>query len=163
MLKKYIWLMLAAVFFTLQMLVGSVEAAELDTATRTVPLDDSGKTVVLSVQQIKEGKRLFNYACGICHLNGGTKTDPNLDLSPETLSLATPPRKNIAALVDYLKNPTTYDGETSIAELHPSLQSQDIFPKMRNLSEDQLVDIAGHILIQPRVNGQRWAGGKIYF
>ncbi len=163
MLKRYIWLMLAAVFFTFQVFVGSAAAAELDTATRTVPLDGSGKTVVLSVQQVKEGKRLFNYACGICHLNGGTKTDPNVDLSPETLSLATPPRNNIAALVDYMKDPTTYDGETSIAELHPSLKSQDIFPKMRNLSEDQLVSIAGHILTQPKVNGQRWAGGKIYF
>jgi photosystem II cytochrome c550 len=65
--------------------------------------------------------------------------------------------------VDYLKNPTTYDGETSIAELHPSLQSSDIFPKMRNLNEEDLKAIAGHILLQPKIWGEKWGGGKIYY
>jgi photosystem II cytochrome c550 len=51
----------------------------------------------------------------------------------------------------------------SIAELHPSTQSTDIFPKMRNLTDDDLVAIAGHILIQPKVVGQKWGGGKIYY
>jgi photosystem II cytochrome c550 len=37
-------------------------------------------------------------------------------LDPEALSLATPRRDNIDALVDYLKNPTSYDGLESIAE-----------------------------------------------
>jgi photosystem II cytochrome c550 len=81
----------------------------------------------------------------------------------QTLALATPPRNSVDALVDYMKNPTTYDGLDSIAELHPSTQSSDIFPKMRNLTEDDLVAIAGHILLQPKVVGQKWGGGKIYY
>jgi photosystem II cytochrome c550 len=84
-------------------------------------------------------------------------------LDPEALALATPPRTNIEALVDYMHNPTTYDGAESIAELHPSTQSTDIFPKMRNLTEDDLVAIAGHILLQPKIVGQKWGGGKIYY
>jgi photosystem II cytochrome c550 len=163
MLKKYIWLAVATVFFSFQMWVGNAAAAELDAATRTIPLNDQGETVTLSLKQVTQGKRLFNYACAQCHAGGVTKTDPNIGLDPEALSLATPPRNTIEALVDYMKNPTTYDGESSIAELHPSTQSADIFPKMRNLTEDELQAIAGHILLQPKVVGSQWGGGKIYF
>jgi photosystem II cytochrome c550 len=163
MLKRYIWLALATVFFAFQVLVGTATAAELDAATRTVPLNDTGDTITLSLKQVKEGKKLFAYACAQCHLSGGTKTDPNVGLDPEALSLATPPRNNIEALVDYMKDPTTYDGAMSIAELHPSLKSQDNFPEMRNLDENDLKVIAGHILLQPKVVGDKWGGGKIYY
>lgn len=163
MFKRYIWLLVATVFFTFQMLVGTATAAELDEATRTIALNNQGGTTVLSLQQVTEGKRLFNYACAQCHVGGGTKTDPNIDLSPETLSLATPPRNSVEALVDYMKNPTTYDGAESIAEVHPSTQSTDVFPKMRNLDDDDLFVIAGHILLQPKIVGEKWAGGKIYY
>ncbi|MDX2243451.1 MAG: cytochrome c-550, partial [Leptolyngbyaceae cyanobacterium bins.302] len=37
-------------------------ATELDAATRTVPLNGDGDTVTLSLKQVKEGKRLFQYA-----------------------------------------------------------------------------------------------------
>ena len=163
MLKRYIWLVVATVFFAFQMFVGSVSAAELDPATRTIPLDDKGGTVELSLKQVKEGKRLFQYACAQCHAGGVTKTDPNVGLDPESLSLATPPRNSVDALVDYMKDPTTYDGAQSIAEVHPSLKSKDNFPEMRNLTEDDLVAIAGHILLQPKVVGDKWGGGKIYY
>ncbi|MBW4518212.1 MAG: cytochrome c-550 [Scytolyngbya sp. HA4215-MV1] len=163
MLKKYIWLAVVTVFFVFQMAVGSATAAELDEATRTVPLNDKGETTVLSLQQVKEGKRLFRYACAQCHIGGVTKTDPNVGLEPEALALATPPRNNIDALLDYIKNPTTYDGFESIVERHPSTQSADTFPVMRNLTEDDLVAIAGHILLQPKVVGDKWGGGKIYY
>ncbi|NJR65973.1 MAG: cytochrome c-550 [Leptolyngbyaceae cyanobacterium CRU_2_3] len=162
MFKKYIWLIAITLIFAFQSFVGGAIAAELDAATRTVQLSDRN-TVVLSPKQVVQGKRMFNYACGQCHVGGVTKTDPNIGLDPETLALATPARNNIDALVDYMKNPTTYDGLTSIAELHPSTQSADIFPKMRNLTEDDLVAIAGHILLQPKVVGQKWGGGKIYY
>jgi photosystem II cytochrome c550 len=62
-----------------------------------------------------------------------------------------------------MKNPTTFDGLESIVEIHPSIQSADIFPKMRNLSEDDLYAIAGHILIQPKIVSEKWGGGKIYY
>lgn len=163
MLKKYIWLVVATVCFAFQMFVGSAAAAELDETTRTVKLNEQGDTVVLTPQQIKNGQRKFNFACGQCHVGGVTKTNPNLNLALETLALATPPRDNIEGLVDYMKNPTTYDGEESIAELHPSLRSADVYPKMRNLTEDDLVEIAGFTLFEPNVLGDRWGAGKFGF
>jgi photosystem II cytochrome c550 len=163
MLKRYIWLVMATVFFAFQALSGNAIAAQLDAATRTVQLNAQGDTVTLTRQQAEDGQRLFNYACATCHLGGVTKTNPSLDLAPETLALANPPRNNIAGLVDYMKDPTTYDGEESIAELHPSLKSADIFPVMRNLTDDELKAIAGHILVQPKVLEGQWGGGKVYY
>jgi len=138
-------------------------AIDLDETTRTIPLDSSGSTVILTPEQVKRGKRLFNASCGQCHVGGVNKTNPNLGLEPDALSLATPPRDNINALVDYLKNPTSYDGLESIAELHPSTKSADIFPKMRSLSDEDLFAISGHILLQPKLGGEKWGGGKIYY
>ena len=143
--------------------VNPVHAIDLDENTRTVPLDSSGTTVILTPEQVKRGKRLFNSSCGNCHVGGITKTNPNLGLEPDALSLATPPRDNIDALVDYMKNPTTYDGLESIAELHPSVKSADIFPKMRSLSDEDLFAIGGHILLQPKISSEKWGGGKIYY
>jgi len=141
----------------------AANAIELDEATRTVALDSSNKTTVLTAEQVKRGKRLFNASCGSCHTGGITKTNPNIGLDTEGLSLATPNRNSIAGLVDYMKNPTTFDGLESIAETHPSIASADIFPKMRSLSEDDLFAIAGHILLQPKVVAEKWGGGKIYY
>ncbi len=163
MLKRYVWLVVVAALFIFQVVGGNAIAIELDAATRTVSLNPLGDSIVLTAKQVTEGKRLFNYACGQCHAGGVTKTDPNVGLEPETLALATPRRDNLEALVDYMNNPTTYDGQEAIAELHPSTQSTDIFPKMRNLTEDNLKAIAGHILLQPKVVGIKWGGGKIYY
>lgn len=138
-------------------------AIELDEATRTVRADVKGTQVTLTPEQVKRGKRLFNSSCGICHVGGLTKTNPNVGLDPEALSLATPRRDNISALVDYLKNPTTYDGLESIAEIHPSIKSADIYPRMRSLTDDDLYAIAGHIMLQPKIVAEKWGGGKIYF
>jgi len=138
-------------------------AIELDEATRTVTLDNSGNSTILTTEQVKRGKRLFNASCGSCHTGGVTKTNPNVGLDPDALSLATPNRNSIVGLVDYLKNPTSYDGLESIAEVHPSIASADIFPKMRSLSEEDLFAIAGHILVQPQIVSEKWGGGKTYY
>jgi photosystem II cytochrome c550 len=161
--KKYLRSFIFSIFCIWTVFNFPSFSIELDEATRTVTLDKSGKTVVLTPEQIKKGKRLFNASCSICHTGGITKTNPNVGLDPEALSLATPARDNITSLVDYMKNPTTYDGLESIAEIHPSIQSADIFPKMRNLSEDDLYAIAGHILVQPNIVSEKWGGGKIYY
>jgi photosystem II cytochrome c550 len=163
MLKKLFWLAVVTVVFTFQALVPSVGATELTKETRTVPLNPAGDTITLSLKQVKEGKRLFNYACAQCHAGGVTKTDPNVGLDPEALDLATPKRNSVESLVSYMKDPTSYDGAMSIAEAHPSLKSKDIFPIMRNLNEEDLVAIAGHVLMQPKVVGDKWGGGKIYY
>jgi len=140
-----------------------VQALELDEDTRTVMLDQKGNNVVITPEQVKRGKRLFNNACGTCHVGGLTKTNPNVGLDTESLSLATPPRDNITSLVGYMKEPMTYDGLDSISELHPSIKSADIFPKMRSLTDEDLFAISGHILLQPKVVNEKWGGGKIYY
>ena len=145
------------------LLVTTASAIDLDEATRTVVKDGSGNTVVLSPEQVKRGKRLFNATCGACHTGGITKTNPNIGLDPEALSLATPRRDNIDSLVDFLKNPTSYDGLESIAEVHPSIKSADLYPRMRSVTDDDLYAIAGHILLQPKIVTEKWGGGKIYF
>lgn len=153
-------LVLLTIFGTL---VATASAIDLDEATRTVVNDGSGKTIVLTPEQVKRGKRLFNATCGACHVGGITKTNPNVGLDPEALSLATPRRDNIDALVDFLKNPTSYDGLESIAETHPSIKSADIYPRMRSVTDEDLTAIAGHILLQPKVISEKWGGGKIYY
>jgi photosystem II cytochrome c550 len=140
-----------------------VSALELDEDTRTVSLDAKGNSVVLTPEQVKRGKRLFNNACGTCHVGGLTKTNPNVGLDTESLSLATPPRDSVTSLVSYFKDPMTYDGLDSISEIHPSIKSADIFPKMRSLTDEDLFAIAGHILLQPKVVNEKWGGGKIYY
>nr|YP_009511381.1 photosystem II cytochrome c550 [Gracilariopsis mclachlanii]AXI97258.1 photosystem II cytochrome c550 [Gracilariopsis mclachlanii] len=161
--NKKIQLSLVAVLITFETLLNSTHAIELDEITRTVTLEESGKTIILTPEQVKRGKRLFNSSCAQCHNGGITKTNPNIGLEPESLSGATPPRDNIYSLIEYMKDPTSYDGATSIAELHPSIKSAEIFPKMRNLTDEDLFAIAGHILIQPKIAAEKWGGGKIYY
>ncbi|MBV6626770.1 MAG: cytochrome c-550 [Rivularia sp. (in: Bacteria)] len=163
MITRLISIFIAGAFLSFQLFVGSANAVELDEGTRTVNLNEDGDTYVLSLKEVKEGKRLFNYACAQCHAGGVTKTNQNVGLDPETLALATPARDNLEGLVDYMKNPTTYDGEVEISELHPSIKSADIFTEMRNLTDEDLEAIAGHILLQPKIVGQKWGGGKIYY
>ena len=163
MFKKYSKFCAVILFCVFNIFVTAATAIDLDEATRTVTADSSGNTVILSSEQVKHGKRLFNATCGACHVGGVTKTNPNVGLDPEALSFATPRRDNIAALVDYLKNPTTYDGLDSIAEVHPSIKSADIYPRMRSLTDDDLSAIAGHIMLSPRILTEKWGGGKIYY
>ena len=163
MYKKYLksWLLGLFCIFNIGILTAS--AIDLDEATRTVTIDSSGNTTVLTPEQVKRGKRLFNATCGACHVGGITKTNPNVGLDPEALSFATPRRDNINSLVDYIKNPTTYDGLESIAEVHPSIESADIYPRMRSLTDEDLYSIAGHVMLQPKIVTEKWGGGKIYY
>ena len=163
MMKNKIFIRKAILAFLFVSSVKSVQALELDDDTRTVGLDSKGNNVVITPEQVKRGKRLFNNACGTCHVGGLTKTNPNVGLDTESLSLATPPRDNITSLVGYIKEPMTYDGLDSISETHPSIKSSDIFPKMRSLTDEDLFAIAGHILLQPKVVNEKWGGGKIYY
>ena len=163
MLKKYSQLFSVLFFSIFSISVMSASAIDLDEATRTVVKDASGKTIVLTPEQVKRGKRLFNATCGACHVGGISKTNPNVGLDPEALSLATPRRDNIDSLVDFLKNPTSYDGFESIAEVHPSIASADIYPRMRSVTDEDLTAMAGHILLQPKILTEKWGGGKTYY
>jgi photosystem II cytochrome c550 len=163
MLKKYSQLLSFIFFGIFSMAIMDASAIDLDEATRTVIKDGSGNSVVLTPEQVKRGKRLFNATCGACHVGGMTKTNPNVGLDPEALSLASPRRDNLDALIDYLKNPTSYDGLESIAEVHPSITSADIYPRMRAITDEDLTAMAGHILLQPKILTEKWGGGKIYY
>lgn len=162
--KRKLLRSVALQIFALLIIVASwmpkASAAEIDKATRTLPLNTSGDQISLTTKELLAGQQKFNSSCAQCHLDGVTKTNPSVDLSPETLAIATPPRNTIESIVDYLENPTTYDGLQSILESHPSMQRTDLFPKMRDLTQSDLVAIAGHILVQPRLVGDQWAGGK---
>jgi photosystem II cytochrome c550 len=143
--------------------VGSAQAAMSETAARNVLLNEKGDTITLSRKELNKGQKLFNDICAHCHAGGVTYTNPNVGLDTETLALATPARNNIEGMVDYMKNPTTYDGEDEIYELHPSLRSTDIFPAMRGLTDEELRLIAGYILYEAQLKGIAWGGGKIYY
>ena len=162
-MKKNISLLFFSLICLFKLFIAPGLAIELNESLRTVPLDESGKTVVLTLEDVKRGKRLFNKSCAQCHNGGITKTNPNIGLEPESLSFAIPARDNVLSLVDYMKDPTSYDGATSIAELHPSIKSAEIFPKMRDLTDKDLFAIAGHILMQPKIEPEKWGGGKIYY
>ncbi|MFB6277085.1 MAG: photosystem II cytochrome c-550 [Halothece sp.] len=162
MLRKLILLTVVTVFFAFQLGINSATALELDEEARTIKYNQEGDSVVVSVKEAERGRRLFNDTCAQCHLGGGTKTNPNVGLSLQALKGAEPPRDNIAGLIDYMKNPTSYDGEMDMKELHPNTTRADIYPEMRNLTEDDLEAIAAHILIQPKVRGKQWGGGKVY-
>jgi photosystem II cytochrome c550 len=162
MIKKYASSFIISVLCIVGFCNSSAFAIELDEATRTVTLEP-GKSTVVTPEQVKKGKRLFNSSCGSCHTGGVTKTNPNVGLDIESLSLASPARDNIKSLVSYMQDPMSYDGLDSIAEIHPSIKSADLFPKMRALTDDDLYSMAGHILLQPKVVAEKWGGGKTYY
>jgi photosystem II cytochrome c550 len=157
MFKRLILLAAVTLFCVFQVNLGNASAIELDKESRT-----EGETSVFSIEQIEKGERLFNGTCSECHNSGRTKTNPNVELGFEDLDGAEPSRANVLAMVDYLKNPTTYDGERDLSELHPNVNRVDLFPEMRNLTDDDLKNVSGYILIQPKIRGILWGGGKVY-
>jgi photosystem II cytochrome c550 len=132
--------------------------AASDVATRTVPLSET-EVVTLSQKELVQGKKLFSAVCAQCHVGGASYTNPDVGLKLEELSLATPRRDNILAIVDYVKNPTTYDGTESLLEYHPNTQLTSDFPKFRNLTDEDLKLIAGYILVQAN-HLPGWGGSK---
>jgi photosystem II cytochrome c550 len=162
MLKRLLFAAVAALFFAIQFNIGSVNAVELDESIRTVRANDQGEEVVLSLKQVKQGQRVFVDSCSYCHKGGATKPNPNVNLGLTALAGAYPARDNIQGIVNYLKDPKTYDGEIDIYEFHPNTTRSDLYPMMRNLTDEDLEAVAGHILIQPAIRGILWGGGKVY-
>jgi photosystem II cytochrome c550 len=161
MVKRFIWVVIATVFFVFQFHVSGASALEFDEATRTITLNEAGETVTLSSKEVTEGQRLFNSTCTKCHLQGKTKTNNNVSLGVEDLAGAEPRRDNLLALVDYLKHPTSYDGETDLFEEHPNVSRPDLYPELKNFTEDDVYNVAGYMLVAPKLD-DRW-GGTIYF
>jgi photosystem II cytochrome c550 len=137
---------------------------EVSEEFRTVEANAKGDKITITFNQFQYGKKLFNQTCSECHMGGLTKTSTTVTLSAEHLASAVPKRNNIEGLVDYMKNPTTADGEIEISEIHPSQKSQDFFPKMRGLDDDDFFAIAGYILTESKRLGKRWgSSGSQYY
>ena len=161
MVKRLLGVAVAVVLFVFQFQPDNAAALELDEATRTVTLNEAGETVVLSSQEITQGQRLFNLECTQCHLQGKTKTNNNVSLGLEDMDGAEPPRTNVLALVEYLKNPMSYDDDYSLELEHPNTTRPDVFPELKDFSDDDLFDISGYMLVAPKLD-DRW-GGTIYY
>eukprot|EP00438_Fugacium_kawagutii_P026699 Skav219957 [mRNA] locus=scaffold2879:233440:238376:+ [translate_table: standard] len=144
-------------------LLASGKPAFADVEDVVIPVDDKGKTTTLTKEQVVRGKRLFIAACASCHVGGGTRTNQNVGLAIEELSGAQPNRATVEGLVDYLNNPTTYDGLKDISEVHPSIKGGDIWPKMRSMKQQDLYDMSAYILYQNQTIPEKWGGGKVYY
>ncbi|MGK7892414.1 MAG: photosystem II cytochrome c-550 [Xenococcus sp. (in: cyanobacteria)] len=162
MLKRLLLTVVAILLFAFQFSVSTANALELNESTRTVKLNNQGDEIVLSLEQYKIGEYLFVDKCTYCHKSGLTKTNPNVGLGLVDLAGALPAKDNVEGIVEYLKNPTTYDGEIKLYQLHPNTTRSDIFSQMRNLTDEDLAAVAGYILIQPELRGESWGGGKVY-
>lgn len=81
-------------------------------ATEPVALavDEAGQTKQFSGEDLSVGKELFETNCINCHVGGATLPDPTVSLGLKTLAGATPSRDNINGIVDFLREPMTYDG-----------------------------------------------------
>jgi len=145
------------------LLATSAGPARADIDDVAIPVDAKGKTMNLTKEQLVRGKRLFLAACSVCHVGGGTRTNQNVGLAMEELSGALPPRNNVENIVDYLNAPTSYDGLKDISEVHPSIKSADLFPKMRSMKQQDLYDISAYILYQNFTIPEKWGGGKQYY
>jgi len=145
------------------LLITSAGPARADIDDVAIPVNDKGKTTNLTKEQLVRGKRLFLAACSTCHVGGGTRTNQNVALSLEELSGALPARNTVDGLVDYLNAPTSYDGLKDISEVHPSIKSADLFPKMRSMKQQDLYDISSYILYMNFTIPEKWGGGKQYY
>ncbi|HBB33697.1 MAG TPA: photosystem II cytochrome PsbV2 [Cyanobacteria bacterium UBA8803] len=73
-------------------------------------LDGQGQTKQFSAEDLSKGKELFEAHCLNCHVGGATLPNPTESLALTTLAGATPPRNTINGLVEFLRQPMTYDG-----------------------------------------------------
>ncbi len=73
-------------------------------------VDEQGTTREFSLEEISQGKVLFENNCLNCHVGGATLPDPQTSLALNKLKGANPPRDNVNNLVAFLRQPMTYDG-----------------------------------------------------
>jgi photosystem II cytochrome c550 len=76
----------------------------------SLDVDGKGQTKQFSGEDLSVGKELFQAHCINCHVGGATLPDPTVSLALNTLAGATPPRDNINGIVNFLREPMTYDG-----------------------------------------------------
>lgn len=104
----------------------------------SIPLNEQGETTEFTPEALSNGKQLFGDNCLSCHVGGSTLPNPAISLSKEALAGATPPRDNLENLIDYFRQPMTYDGT---AELYGCRQITE-----RWMSQPQVEDLGAFIL-----------------
>lgn len=136
-------------------------APKFAAAARDIPAVALSPTesITFTERELARGKKLFASTCAQCHIGGQTYPNPDVGLKLSDLEGATPPRDNVLAIVDYVKNPVTYDGTESLLEYHPNTQLLSEYPRLRNLSDEDLKLIAGYILVQAKTL-PGWGGTK---
>mmetsp|Transcript_67983 Transcript_67983/g.148080 ORF Transcript_67983/g.148080 Transcript_67983/m.148080 type:complete len:224 (-) Transcript_67983:73-744(-) len=154
---------LAGLCLGVLLFVTSPGVARADVEDTVIKADDKGKTMTMTKEQLVRGKRLFNAACANCHVGGGTRTNQNVGLALEELKGASPSRDNVESIVNFLNSPMTYDGLYDISEVHCSIKSADLFPKMRSMKQQDLTDMSAYILYQNATIPEKWGGGKQYY
>jgi photosystem II cytochrome c550 len=75
-----------------------------------IPYDAQGQTQTFTPDDFYQGKELFKEHCIYCHVGGTTLQDPQISLSLDALGGATPPRNNVSAIAEFLRDPMNYDG-----------------------------------------------------
>ncbi|MBD1913296.1 MULTISPECIES: photosystem II cytochrome PsbV2 [unclassified Leptolyngbya] len=70
----------------------------------------ANETRSYTAQDLSQGKQLFEANCLNCHVGGITLPDPTVTLSLESLQQATPSRDTVQSLVNFSRQPMTYDG-----------------------------------------------------
>nr|YP_003795282.1 photosystem II cytochrome c550 [Chromera velia]ADJ66524.1 photosystem II cytochrome c550 [Chromera velia] len=150
------------VFFSIPKILIYLNRSLTD-SIRTVKLSENNDKAIITPNELGRGKVLFAKTCSACHTGGITKTNPNIGLALSTLKNAIPERDNVVNLVQYMKYPTAYDGTFTLNETHPNTTFAVFFPSMRTLTEKDLYSIAGYILVQAQVLGEKWGGGKVYY
>jgi photosystem II cytochrome c550 len=76
-----------------------------------LPINAAGDLKRFTAEQFTAGKAFFSSTCINCHVGGTTLPNPPESLALATLQGATPPRDTIAALVAFMRQPMTYDGQ----------------------------------------------------
>ncbi|AGY58723.1 photosystem II cytochrome PsbV2 [Gloeobacter kilaueensis] len=101
-----------------------------------LPADTKGNLQTFTPEDIFAGKKLFESNCQNCHVGGVTTPNPKVSLALAKLQGATPPRDNIQALVQYMRNPMSYDGKEEVPNCR----------KATYLKDDQLQNLAAFVL-----------------
>jgi len=112
--------LLAAVFaISTSFLISSPAQAAIDDyvrrylkVTEPIPLkvDELGQTKKFTPEDLRQGKELFKENCINCHVGGKNIPFPPVSLSLNALGAAAPARDNINNLVQFMRQPMTYDG-----------------------------------------------------
>lgn len=155
MFKRFFLILLVGVMLTWQAFTGTADALSLSDEIRTVPLNEQGDQITITNQEAQLGSKLFVANCAQCHIQGKTKTNPDVSLSKEALANAVPARDNLLGLADYIKNPTSYDGEDDISLFHINTENPDLWPEIRNYTEADIKALSGYILAQVNAD-PRW-------